>query len=160
MLSNRKDAEMMLEKLKGGGDFAELAAEWSLDVASARWKGILGVVEVGHGPSSIEDVIFELGPGEIAGPIETAKGFYVVRVDSILEMVQKPYEERRDYLMYQMRKRKHTPVIEAFMDHFWRNLCRAMDMESLADDPRFDSRAKRLEHREELDSILEEGFLK
>jgi crotonobetainyl-CoA:carnitine CoA-transferase CaiB-like acyl-CoA transferase len=51
-------------------------------------------------------------------------------------------------------------VIEAFMDHFWKNLCRAMGMESLADDPRFDSRAKRLEHREELDKILEEGFLK
>lgn len=50
-------------------------------------------------------------------------------------------------------------VIEAFMDHFWRNLCRAMGMESLADDPRFDSRGKRLEHREELDRILEKAFL-
>jgi len=51
-------------------------------------------------------------------------------------------------------------VIEAFMDHFWRNLCRAIGIESLADDPRFNSRSKRLENREEVDRILEEAFLK
>jgi len=51
-------------------------------------------------------------------------------------------------------------VIEAHMDHFFRNLCKNMGMEHLADDPRFNSRAKRLENREELDRILEEAFLK
>jgi crotonobetainyl-CoA:carnitine CoA-transferase CaiB-like acyl-CoA transferase len=35
-----------------------------------------------------------------------------------------------------------------------------MDMEKLADDSRFSTRAKRLENREELDRILEEAFLK
>ena len=51
-------------------------------------------------------------------------------------------------------------VIEAYIDHFFRNLCKNMDMEKLADDPRFSTRAKRLENREELDRILEEAFLK
>jgi len=51
-------------------------------------------------------------------------------------------------------------VVEAFMDHFWRNLCRAIGMESLSEDPRFNSRSKRLENREEVDRILEEAFLK
>jgi formyl-CoA transferase len=35
-----------------------------------------------------------------------------------------------------------------------------MDMEKLADDPRFSTRASRLKNREELDGILEEAFLK
>jgi CoA:oxalate CoA-transferase len=51
-------------------------------------------------------------------------------------------------------------VIEAYIDHFFRNLCKNMDMEKLADDARFSTRAKRLENREELDRILEEAFLK
>jgi len=51
-------------------------------------------------------------------------------------------------------------VIEAYIDHFFRNLCKNMDMEKLADDSRFSTRAKRLENREELDRILEEAFLK
>jgi crotonobetainyl-CoA:carnitine CoA-transferase CaiB-like acyl-CoA transferase len=51
-------------------------------------------------------------------------------------------------------------VIEAYIDHFFRNLCKNMDMEKLADDSRFSTRAKRLDNREELDRILEEAFLK
>ena len=50
-------------------------------------------------------------------------------------------------------------VIEAYIDHFFRNLCKNMGMERLADDPRFSTRAKRLENREGLDRILEEVFL-
>ncbi len=50
-------------------------------------------------------------------------------------------------------------VIEAYIDHFFRNLCKNMDMENLADDPRFSTRANRLKNREELDRILEEAFL-
>jgi CoA:oxalate CoA-transferase len=51
-------------------------------------------------------------------------------------------------------------VIEAYIDHFFRNLCKNMDMEHLADDPRFSTRASRLKNREELDRLLEEAFLK
>jgi len=51
-------------------------------------------------------------------------------------------------------------VIEAYIDHFFRNLCKNMDMEKLADDPRFSTRAGRLKNREELDRILEEAFRK
>ncbi len=58
------------------------------------------------------------------------------------------------------RTKDSSLVIEAYIDHFFRNLCKNMGMESLADDSRFNTRAKRLENREELDSILEEAFLK
>ena len=51
-------------------------------------------------------------------------------------------------------------VIEAYVDHFFRNLCLNMDLEHLADDPRFNTRTGRLKNREELDRILEEAFLK
>ena len=50
-------------------------------------------------------------------------------------------------------------VIEAYIDHFFRNLCKNLDMEHLADDPRFSTRANRLKNREEVDRILEEAFL-
>jgi len=50
-------------------------------------------------------------------------------------------------------------VIEAFMEHFWQTLCKVMGIEQVAYDERYNSRAKRLEHREEVDRILEERFL-
>ena len=57
------------------------------------------------------------------------------------------------------RTKDSSLVIEAYIDHFFRNLCKNMGRESLADDPRFNTRAKRLENRDELDRILEEAFL-
>ena len=51
-------------------------------------------------------------------------------------------------------------VIEAFMDHFWRNLCQVLGLAHLADDPRFNSRQNRLTNRDELDRLLEEAFLR
>jgi len=51
-------------------------------------------------------------------------------------------------------------VIEAFMEHFWKNLCQVLGVEHLTDDPRFNSRPNRLTNREKLDRLLEEAFLK
>jgi CoA:oxalate CoA-transferase len=50
-------------------------------------------------------------------------------------------------------------VIEAFMEHFWQALCKALGIEHVAYDERYNSRAKRLERRQEVDRILEERFL-
>jgi crotonobetainyl-CoA:carnitine CoA-transferase CaiB-like acyl-CoA transferase len=44
--------------------------------------------------------------------------------------------------------------IGAFNDKFWRNLCRALSLNSLADDPWFNTPDKRLSNREELGSLL------
>jgi CoA:oxalate CoA-transferase len=57
------------------------------------------------------------------------------------------------------RTKNSALVIEAYIDHFFRNLSQNMEMEHLADDPRFNTRAKRLENREALDAILEAAFL-
>ena len=44
--------------------------------------------------------------------------------------------------------------IGAFNDKFWRNLCRALNLDSLANDPWFNTPEKRLSNREKLGSIL------
>jgi crotonobetainyl-CoA:carnitine CoA-transferase CaiB-like acyl-CoA transferase len=50
-------------------------------------------------------------------------------------------------------------VIEAFMEHFWRNLCEVLGLPHLADDPRFNSRPNRLINRNELDRLIGDAFL-
>jgi crotonobetainyl-CoA:carnitine CoA-transferase CaiB-like acyl-CoA transferase len=126
----------------GGGVFAVIGILAALHSRSVTGKGRM--VDI-----SMLDVLIALSTyrakyyfvaGEIPKPVGTAH---------VSNVPLRAYRTKDSYV-----------VIEAFMDHFWKNLCRAMGMESLADDPRFDSRAKRLEHRDELDKILEEGFLK
>jgi crotonobetainyl-CoA:carnitine CoA-transferase CaiB-like acyl-CoA transferase len=42
----------------------------------------------------------------------------------------------------------------------WPRICRVLDIEHMIDDPRFESFESRIEHREELDAIIEEAFMK
>lgn len=78
--------------------------------------------------------------GEIPQPVGTAH---------VSNVPLRAYQTKDSYI-----------VIEAHMDHFFKNLCNCLGLDHLPDDPRFNSRAKRLENREQLDRILEEAFLK
>lgn len=49
-------------------------------------------------------------------------------------------------------------VVAANTERMWEGLCQAVGAESLVDDPRFTTNAERLNHRAELDPLLEERF--
>lgn len=49
-------------------------------------------------------------------------------------------------------------VIDSGGDQFWGKLCKALGIEELADDPRFNSRQQRLKHKDEVMDILEKKF--
>jgi crotonobetainyl-CoA:carnitine CoA-transferase CaiB-like acyl-CoA transferase len=49
-------------------------------------------------------------------------------------------------------------TISAYTNRFWRNLCKALELDTLADDPRFNSPKKRFSNKGDLKPILEERF--
>jgi crotonobetainyl-CoA:carnitine CoA-transferase CaiB-like acyl-CoA transferase len=49
-------------------------------------------------------------------------------------------------------------MVGAFTNGFWRRLCEAVDHREWIEDPRFESNATRLTHRDELLGLLEEIF--
>jgi len=49
-------------------------------------------------------------------------------------------------------------VIDSGGDQFWVKLCKALGIEELADDPKFNSRQQRLKHKDEVMDILEKIF--
>ncbi len=60
---------------------------------------------------------------------------------------------------YQAFKTKDTWIVIAiFVEKFWEKLCKVMDIQELANDPRFSTNDKRRENRPELVSILEKIF--
>ncbi len=50
-------------------------------------------------------------------------------------------------------------VVAIFVDRFWNGFCEALGLSELADDPRFETNAKRSDNRAELIPILEKRFL-
>jgi peptidyl-prolyl cis-trans isomerase SurA len=78
--SLKRKAESILQLVKKGGDFAQLAAEYS-DDPSGKDGGDLGFFNKGDMIPRFEDVAFSLKPGEVSDVVQTEFGYHIIKVD-------------------------------------------------------------------------------
>ena len=76
----RKKAEMVLDLVHKGGDFAKLAEQYS-DDGSKTSGGDLGYFTKGKMVPEFEKAAFSLKPGEVSGIVETQFGFHIIKVE-------------------------------------------------------------------------------
>ena len=76
----RKKAEAILDSLRAGADFAEMARKHSDDAGSARNGGDLGLARRGVFVKEFEEAVFSLKPGEISPIVETKFGFHIIKL--------------------------------------------------------------------------------
>ncbi len=76
----RAAMQQLVDSLKAGVDFGDLARRHSQDQASAQQGGDLGFVRRGQFVAEFEAAVFSLGLGQISNIIETAFGFHVVQL--------------------------------------------------------------------------------
>ncbi|WP_158602194.1 peptidylprolyl isomerase [Cohnella endophytica] len=92
-------AEEVAEKLRDGGSFADLAAEYSDLPVTRGEKGLLTDVPLYEIDSDIHDDILMLPLNEISKPLEAEGGYYVIRInrkstityDEATEMLKESY---------------------------------------------------------------------
>lgn len=80
-LRARQLADSLLQALRAGADFAELARRFSDDSGSRASGGELGWFRRGVMVKEFERVAFYLRPGMISEPVETEFGYHLIRVD-------------------------------------------------------------------------------
>jgi foldase protein PrsA len=79
----KKSAEDVLAKVKAGGDFAALAAQYSQDSSNASQGGELGFFERGIMVKEFEDAAFSMKAGETSDLVETQFGFHIINVEEV-----------------------------------------------------------------------------
>jgi len=95
VLEIRKKCQMVLEKIKRGEDFGEMALLYSED-ASSKDRGDLGFVKRGELLPAFENEALRLQVGEVSGIVQTAFGFHLIKLLDRKGGTPSPFEEIKE----------------------------------------------------------------
>jgi foldase protein PrsA len=80
LVKKHSEALQILERIKKGESFADLARELSIDRGSGKRGGDLGLFGRGQMVKEFEDAAFKLKKGELTNePVRTQFGYHIIR---------------------------------------------------------------------------------
>ena len=79
LVDKQSDAERLIDKLKSGSRFEDLARKHST-CPSGKKGGDLGYFGHNQMVKEFESAAFKLGKGEISGPVKTQFGYHIIKV--------------------------------------------------------------------------------
>ena len=92
--SASQTAKQLLERLDQGGEFDQLANEFSAG-SNALEGGDLGWRKKAEIPSLFSDAVLKMNPGDYAGPLRSASGFHLVTLLERRDLAQVLTEQTR-----------------------------------------------------------------
>jgi parvulin-like peptidyl-prolyl isomerase len=95
LVDSNEDARRALNEIEGGRDFADVAAEMSLDTHTAEQGGALGLINFGM-VAYYDSVVRGLSVGEVSAPFTTGSGTEIIKLDEMIEPVHLSFEEARE----------------------------------------------------------------
>jgi len=95
LVASQKQALAVIKQLRGGADFAVLAASESLDDSNKSRGGDLNWFQRGVMVKAFDDIAFGLKENEISQPVKTRFGWHVIELLGRRSAMQKPLEEVR-----------------------------------------------------------------
>jgi peptidyl-prolyl cis-trans isomerase D len=105
-------AEDLLNQLKNGAKFEDLATKYSEDPGSAKQGGSLGWIGKGQTVPEFEKVAFSLPKGQTSGIVKSSYGFHIIRVDDKQDAHVKSLDEVKGEIE-PILKRQKAQQIEA-----------------------------------------------
>ena len=106
--------EVVQQKLKEGGDFAELAKEYS-DCPSKEKGGDLGSFGKGRMVKPFETVAFSLEPGTVSDIVETRFGFHIIEVLDKEQGRVKPLDEVSAQISSSLANKSKNDATKAYL---------------------------------------------
>ncbi len=96
---SRAQAEKLLTQLRAGGNFEDLARQYSADPGSAAKGGDLGFFPKGRMVEPFEKALDALtNPGDLSPIVESTFGFHIIRLEARKPATQQSFEEVQEQL--------------------------------------------------------------
>ena len=109
-----KEAEAIRARLAKGEDFAKLAAEVS-DSGSKANGGLIGPFPLSDLSDSLKQMVQTMKPGDITQPIRTARGFQILKLDTLKPAAIQPFESVRDLVADRVSESRQEAEVKKFL---------------------------------------------
>src|SRR5207248_4210390 len=111
----RKKADELLQRVKNGEDFGELAKHFS-DGSTAKQGGDLGKFEHGQLAANIEQAVFLLKRLQTTDVIPTKTGFLILQVGEHYEAGQQPQDKVENEIMDKLYNERLRPTLRTYVE--------------------------------------------
>lgn len=111
LMENKDEALKVLERVKAGEDFNELAFEFSIDPSAKENKGELGYFGPGAMVPEFEQAAFSLEPGQTSNLVQTDYGYHIIKVEDKRTLA---FAEVKEQLKQQMLPDKQNEFLSSY----------------------------------------------
>ncbi len=126
-------AQIILDSLRNGGNFEDLAVNFSKDPSAIRNRGELDYFAYGQMVPEFQEQVLKMAPGEITTPFRTRYGWHIVRLqDKIPNAERRSYEAMEESIKDAILKNKKGALMEAFNDSLKASFPIAIDTGTVA----------------------------
>ncbi|SMQ81883.1 foldase protein PrsA [Bacillus sp. OV166] len=96
LVADEKTANEVKQKLNDGGDFAELAKNYSTDDSTKDSGGDLGYFAKGTMVTEFEDVAFGLAVDQVSKPVKTEYGYHIIKLEAKKKAKEANYNDSKE----------------------------------------------------------------
>ncbi|MDD4052132.1 MAG: peptidylprolyl isomerase [candidate division Zixibacteria bacterium] len=117
LVDSESTAQDILNKLKSGANFEELATQYSTDPSAKRNQGDLGWFTWGSMVDNFQEAAFRMKAGEVSAPVKTDFGYHVIKVVDRRKVEHQPsYTEAKDQIRTLITERRKRTLLQAYAD--------------------------------------------
>ncbi|MBE9486301.1 MAG: peptidylprolyl isomerase [Chloroflexi bacterium] len=120
LFDSKEAAEVILKKLKAGGNFAELAREYSLSPDREN-GGSLGYFSQGQLPPEFDKVLFRLAAGQLSDPVESPYGVHLFLVERRRRAGLRPFAAVQNEIIAMLRQQREEEVFQLWLGKLHEN---------------------------------------
>jgi peptidyl-prolyl cis-trans isomerase SurA len=111
----RTTANAIRTRLLAGEDFAKVASEVSA-AASKSNGGLIGPITVTELSEALQKLIKTMKPGEITPPIRVARGFQILKLETLKEASTESFENARDLVAERVHAERQRQEVRKFLN--------------------------------------------
>ena len=114
-------AATVLQEIRSGKDFADLAKKYSDDTSTAKEGGDLGTFKKGDMLPGIQNVLETMKPGEVSDLVKTPAGFHIIKLEKRFVKSTKTFDEVKGEIQETLYKKKSEERFKQWADDLKKN---------------------------------------